>query len=169
MARLAYLETLESINHLILAAHLEARGLDPDGEGGWRRGSVWGGWIGVSPYTWPVRVTLTGRDLAMRVRAPGQRLTESESKFWDTEWEMLYRAALGQPTPQQRARRRHEAAVVENGLLVAGAATMGGVAAAAVGVLYGRQRGLLAGGLVSGLVMGAGSQLLRERTPRHDR
>ena len=169
MARLAYMVTLERINQLPLETHLDARGLEPDGTGAWHRGSRWGGWMGVSPYTWPVRVTLDGRDLSMRVRAPGQRLTRSEAKFWDTEWELLCRAAAGQSAPTRKAKERHEAALIENGVLMVVSTALGGVSAATVGMLYGQSRGLLVGGLVTGAVMGVGNALLRRGTPPRDR
>lgn len=169
MARLAYMVTLERIHTPELTLHLDARGLEPAGEGAWRRGTRWGGWVGVSPYTWPVQVTLSDRDLAMRVRAPGQRLTRSEARFWDTEWELLCRAAAGQPASLRRAQERHTAALIENGVLASVSAALGGVSAMTAGAMYGQSRGLAVGGLVAGAVMGLGNALLRRGMPPRER
>ncbi|MFT4980120.1 MAG: hypothetical protein ACI8S6_006032 [Myxococcota bacterium] len=168
MPRLAYIETLEHVLPGALSEHLEARSFQPDGAGVWRRGSRLGGWVGVSPYTWPAWITISGRDVAMRVRAAG-RLKASAARFWDTEWELLCRAAAGQPVPIRRAQQRHEAALIESSVLTVGAAVFGGVAAATVGIVYGRRGGMLVGTIVTGAVLGAGNYLLREEQPARER
>lgn len=169
MARLAYMETVERLSLLILETHLRERGFAPTSSAVWSRGRAWGGWLGLSPTRWLATVTVCGRDLTLRVRAPGQRLTASAAAFWDSEWTQLCRAAAGRPVSWNKTRQKHEAAMAENGLLLAGSAILGGVTGLTVGVVYGTRRGVLVGGAVSSLVLGLGGHLLQEQDLRQKR
>jgi hypothetical protein len=163
MARLDYSDTFP-IDPERLSSHLIAQGFTQKGASAWSRGGILGGWLGLSPKSWPVTVSVEGSTVRLSVRAGGQLLTRAEAEFWELEWSTLCAAASGRLVDTAVLARRRDVSFVENTLVTALPIPVAVVAGVIMGNLAGLWAGLAVGvGTVIGLFFLGALWLMKRR------